>query len=143
MPLRDDIIAEARTWIGTPFLHQGRIKGQGVDCVGLIMGVAKAVGLPGVDQVLQDPRSHVYKERPAAGQLLKRLHSLLRQIPRDGARPGDMLCLWVADNPQHVLLLSYQRHVIHATSEKERVVEHLIPHHWWRRSAAFVLPGVS
>jgi hypothetical protein len=34
-------IAQARTWIGTPFHHQGRLKGVGCDCLGLIVGVAE------------------------------------------------------------------------------------------------------
>jgi len=28
---RQAIIAEARSWIGTPYLHHGRVKGVGVD----------------------------------------------------------------------------------------------------------------
>lgn len=30
------IIAEARTWIGTPFHHESRVKGAGVDCAQLL-----------------------------------------------------------------------------------------------------------
>lgn len=29
----------ARTWIGTPYIHQASLKGAGVDCVGLIRGI--------------------------------------------------------------------------------------------------------
>src|SRR5882672_3865378 len=36
MELQDQIVKEARTWIGTPFRHQGRIKGLGVDCANMI-----------------------------------------------------------------------------------------------------------
>lgn len=44
---RDDIVAEARTWIGTKYHHKGRIKGVGVDCGGLIYEVYKQVlGIP-------------------------------------------------------------------------------------------------
>lgn len=43
------IVAEARSWIGTPFAHQGRKKGQGVDCLGLLIGVAAALRLRGCD----------------------------------------------------------------------------------------------
>lgn len=49
MPIRQTIIAEARSWIGTPFRHQGRRKGQGVDCLGLLAGVAAALALKGRD----------------------------------------------------------------------------------------------
>ena len=41
--LRDDtasrIVAAAREWLGTPYRHQGRRKGVGCDCLGLVRGV--------------------------------------------------------------------------------------------------------
>ena len=33
---REELIAEARTWLGTPYHPEGRIKGVGVDCGGLV-----------------------------------------------------------------------------------------------------------
>lgn len=33
---RNEVIAEARTWKGTPYQHRGRVKGVGVDCGGLL-----------------------------------------------------------------------------------------------------------
>ncbi|MFP3017550.1 MAG: hypothetical protein ACEY3E_01265 [Candidatus Tisiphia sp.] len=49
-----DIAAEARTWLGTKYHHQGRLKKSyasngGVDCIGLIMGVAMELRLVGAD----------------------------------------------------------------------------------------------
>ena len=43
--LRTMIIAEARTWIGTPWKHQGCAKGRAADCLGLVTGVARGLGL--------------------------------------------------------------------------------------------------
>lgn len=44
---REDIVSEAKSWLGTPFHHKGRKKGVGVDCGGLIFEVYKSVlGLP-------------------------------------------------------------------------------------------------
>ena len=37
------IVAEARSWIGTPYLHQASVKGAGADCLGLLRGVWRAV----------------------------------------------------------------------------------------------------
>ncbi|MEP2470236.1 MAG: peptidase, partial [Paracoccaceae bacterium] len=36
---QSQIISEARSWIGTPYVHQSAIKGAGTDCLGLIRGV--------------------------------------------------------------------------------------------------------
>lgn len=42
-PLRQAVVAEARSWIGTPYVHQAATKGAGTDCLGLIRGVWRAV----------------------------------------------------------------------------------------------------
>jgi cell wall-associated NlpC family hydrolase len=36
---RDLVLAEARTWLHTPYQHKGRVKGVGVDCGGYIYQV--------------------------------------------------------------------------------------------------------
>lgn len=33
------IVAAALSWVGTPYRHQGRRKGVGCDCLGLVLGV--------------------------------------------------------------------------------------------------------
>lgn len=42
---RAAVIAEARTWLRTPYHHRGRIKGAGVDCVHLLIQVYAATGV--------------------------------------------------------------------------------------------------
>jgi NlpC/P60 family putative phage cell wall peptidase len=39
MTRRDEIVGAARSWIGTPYLHQASLKGVGCDCLGLVRGV--------------------------------------------------------------------------------------------------------
>lgn len=41
---REAVIAEARTWLRTPWLHMGDVKGVGVDCLMLLARVYGAVG---------------------------------------------------------------------------------------------------
>ena len=44
------IVAEAMTWIGTPYQHMARVKGGGVDCAQILIAVYSAVGLvPAID----------------------------------------------------------------------------------------------
>ena len=33
------IVAAARGWIGTPYVHQASVKGAGTDCLGLVRGI--------------------------------------------------------------------------------------------------------
>jgi len=46
----DEILAAARACLGTPFLHQGRIPGVALDCAGLVVAVAQAIGADYVDR---------------------------------------------------------------------------------------------
>lgn len=45
MITREDIVAEARTWIHTPWRHMGRVKGAGTDCCMFGLGVHEALEL--------------------------------------------------------------------------------------------------
>jgi len=37
------IVSEARTWLGTPYVHQASVRAAGTDCLGLLRGVWRAV----------------------------------------------------------------------------------------------------
>ncbi len=37
------VVQEARSWIGTPYLHQATVKGAGTDCLGLLRGVWRSL----------------------------------------------------------------------------------------------------
>ncbi|MEP1963156.1 NlpC/P60 family protein [Tateyamaria sp.] len=39
----NEIVAEARAWIGTPYVHQQAAKTAGCDCLGLVRGVWRGV----------------------------------------------------------------------------------------------------
>lgn len=39
----DDVVATARGWIGTPYVHQASVCGAGCDCLGLLRGVWRAL----------------------------------------------------------------------------------------------------
>jgi len=43
MACGDRVAAEARGWIGTPYVHQAACRGAGTDCLGLVRGIWAAV----------------------------------------------------------------------------------------------------
>ena len=133
---REMIVAEARKWLGTPFHHQGRVMGHGVDCAGLVACVGKALGLTCFDATgygrSPDPR--------AMGGILARE---LVGIPVPEARLGDVLWMAFDKEPQHVAIVT-DVGIIHATSAIGRVVEHGVNEIWRRRiRGAFAWPGVA
>jgi len=138
---RSQVLREARTWIGTPFHHQGRQKAVGVDCVGLTIGVALSLGL--IDESLAKSLPTDYRQHPDA-KLMKRL---LRQhmSPCWPPEPGDWI--WVAKIghlPTHLAMVASDSSVIHADAERKAVVEHpLRAAHLRMAKGAFAYRGIA
>lgn len=136
--LRSQVVAEARRWIGTPFHHQGRLRGVGVDCVGLIVGVAVALGIDVRDRA-------AYPRLPYRGELTRALAEQLVHIEIGEACPADVLELaWQpARQSMHVALLT-EHGILHATEEIGSVVEHRLDDVWRSRiRAAWRFPGIE
>jgi len=65
-PIRQQIIAEAKTWLGTPWHHEAKIKGAGVDCGQFLIEIYAACGVierPTVDSYPRDWALHRNEER--------------------------------------------------------------------------------
>lgn len=43
MTVSEAVLAEARRWLGTPYLHQASIRGAGTDCLGLLRGIWRSI----------------------------------------------------------------------------------------------------
>lgn len=58
---RQAVVAEARTWVGTPYHPHARIKGVGVDCAQILAAVYHAAGLvPELDLGAYAPQWHLH-----------------------------------------------------------------------------------
>lgn len=133
---RADVVAAARAWLGTPFRHQGRLRGRGCDCAGLLIGVAHDLGLSDFDFT-------AYGHLPHADTLRRLCDAHMRPIPIADARPGDVLLMRWVDEPQHLAIVT-DIGVIHAYASARKVTEHGMDDAWRRRIvAAYALPGVS
>lgn len=133
---REQLILEARTWLGTPFHHQGRIKGVGVDCVGLVAETMRACGLPVTDRV-------GYSHQPDGLQLLTAMMDHAVPILTEEMQPGDVLLFRFNVEPQHVAFMT-DIGMIHSTAANRRCVEHCLDQVWMSRLVAvFRLKGVE
>ena len=89
--MRDAVVAEAKTWLGTPWRHMQRIKGVGVDCANLPAAVYEACGVI----------EHVEAEYPRQWMLHRKQDRFIewilavggREIDEAGLLPGDLV-LW-------------------------------------------------
>ena len=130
---REQILAKAREYIGTPFRHQARLKGVGVDCGGLVICVVR------------DLRGKTYDytqySRQSGQWLLDHMRAGYREIPVADAVAGDVMVFWIRHRhiPAHMGLLT-ETGIIHAHDGVKKVAENPLDRFWLdRRMAAFDL----
>ncbi len=136
-------VLQARSWIGTRFRHQGRIKrsdahGGGVDCLGLIAGVARELSLTdGSGQPLSDFDERSYSKMPDGSYLCQRLDALMERVSLADMDVGDVVVFRLDHNPQHLAIVSPYNGdafgMIHAYAPARKVVEHRMDESWKER----------
>ncbi len=151
---RDRIVEEARSWMGTAFHHQGRVKKTekhkgGCDCIGLIIEVARALKIMGKDgRLLAEADVSGYGRLPDGQRLYRQLQQHLEEIPLRAVQPADVMLFCFDQNPQHVGLVSAygeEGHfgLIHCYLQVRKVVEHRLDAVWQEKYvAAFRFPGI-
>lgn len=142
MVTRADVVREARSWKDTPFHHQGRLKGVGADCAGLILGVAHALGLPSVDLA-------AYGRIPNGRHLRLHCNSAMDPISIEKMRPGDVLLLRLERFPQHLAFVVDGAGLnglglVHSYEQPGKCVEHGLTQEWHDRTVqAYRLHGLE
>lgn len=129
-PTGQEFVDKAREYIGTPWMHAQRVKGVGVDCVGLFICVARELGLT----TWNAPNYSRYF-RPE--DLYRDIDRFYDPVGCDGWIEGDLLVFQFRPGlPQHVGMFSWldkKPSVIHAYQSVGRVVEHELTSTWRRR----------
>lgn len=131
---RGQVVAEARNWIGTPYVHQASVRGAGCDCLGLVRGVWRAV--IGPEPVQPPPYSADWAE-PQGDEALWRA-ALAHLRPAAGDRtPGQVLLfrMRAGSVAKHLGILSAPDAFIHAYSG-HAVTESRLTTPWARRVVA-------
>ncbi len=133
MIARAEWIMEVRTWIGTPWVHQGRNR-LGVDCVGLLICPARDLGLTTFE-------SEPYGRSPPVEYLMRMCDAHLTKVKV--AVPGDILLMKLGRMPQHFAILVGPNRIVQARGDTGSVVETNLPGTWKRRVVAtYSMPGV-
>jgi NlpC/P60 family putative phage cell wall peptidase len=137
MTLHNDIVVQARTWLGTPFHHQARLKRVGCDCLGLIIGVVDELDLKDKHgEPLAAYDEITYSKEPDGAYLTQKIAALLDEVPIENAQAGDLALFNMAGNPQHLAILTdYENALgtIHCYAQARRVVEHRLDDDWKNR----------
>lgn len=83
------IVAAARGWIGTPYLHQASARGLGCDCLGLLRGVWRE--LRGAEPEAVPAYSRDWSEPQGDERLWRAALAHLSAKPVAEAAPGDVV----------------------------------------------------
>lgn len=102
-------VQEVREWLGTPFLHAASEKGKHCDCIGLIVGAARELGM-------ETPLLPEYGGLVPAEIMWQISSTWGIPIPRNPVQwqAGDILQISLRGNPQHFGVFSGENTFIHA-----------------------------
>ncbi len=134
-PTRRAVVAEARTWIGTPYRHQASLKGVGCDCLGLVRGIFRA--LHGAEPERVPPYTPDWAEAASDEPLAQAAARHLAVIDKSAFAAGDVLLFrWRAGlAAKHAAIASGAAAMIHAHDGAAVAEVALGP--WWLRRLAF------
>ncbi len=80
--MRNKVIEEAKTWLMTPYHHQGRVKGVGIDCLTLLAEVYERAGV--IDHVEPGNYSQQWMLHRSEEKYIKGLMIYCDEIERPG-----------------------------------------------------------
>jgi NlpC/P60 family putative phage cell wall peptidase len=116
---REAIVRAARGWIGTPYRHQGALKGVGCDCLGLLIGVWREIGggeAHDAASFRMPPYTPDWAEAGGRETLAEGLRKYLREVEPNEAREGDVVLFrWRKHLPaKHAAILTSPHTMVHA-----------------------------
>ncbi len=139
MTTRADIVSAARGYLGVPWRHQGR-DGRGLDCAGLVVVVARQLGLADHDVT-------GYSRHAQGFAFVEAFRAAMDPVPVAAMRPGDVALFADAVQPCHCALVSEKHgvlHLIHAHALRRQVIEEPYRGEWPDKvSFAFRFRGLS
>lgn len=137
MTVSSAIIKEARSWLSTPYQHQAKVKGVGVDCVGLIIAVGVKLNLV-PDELL---KIDGYARTPNPKHMQRIIEKNLDSITQADVMPGDIAWIqWRKGLPMHMGFISCyngKATILHALSTAGMVTEHTLSKEWSDRVLSY------
>lgn len=129
MERTEQAVELARTWLGTPYLHQACLKGVGVDCVGLIRGIYHE--MYGVEPPELIKYSADWGDSNGNEDMLIAARKYLEPVPLDQVDAGHVVLMrWQKHRvAKHSMIMTGKATAIHAYN-RAPVIE-IDLHKWW------------
>jgi cell wall-associated NlpC family hydrolase len=110
-PLRLAVLKEAESWIGTPFHHEARLKGHGVDCGQFLLAVYEAVGvMPHIETEHYPPDFHMHQSKEWYKGIVEQYADEIEDSPA----PADLVLFRVGRVYSHGAIVVNWPLIIHA-----------------------------
>lgn len=115
---REQIVAEARTWLGTPWHHDAAIKGAGVDCAQFLRRVYIDAGAVPAFEVEHYPMQwYLHQGQPLFLEWVAKFGHKV-----DVALPGDVLMFNFGRHAAHGAIVLDEHYMIHAQRVARKVI---------------------
>lgn len=135
-----ELVSAARDLLGTPFHHQGRLPGIGVDCAGVVVCACAACGYAIADRI-------GYSRIPNSAEFTRAVREHCDPVPLEALRIGDLMTFAFRENEQHIAIVSEITPVImliHAWEGVGKVVENSLDSTWrGRLRGCYRLQGIA
>ena len=129
---RQAVVAEARTWLRTPYHHMGRVKGAGVDCATLLAEVYARAGVVPTQVIpFYPPDWHLHRNAERYLDFILAQASEIDDLPA----PGDVAMWRFGKCFSHGAIVIDWPLVIHAYAGKGCVLEDTAKAVWLSRLA--------
>ena len=126
-----EIITEARTWLGTPYRHQGRTKGIEIDCIGLPICVAQVLRLKPAEFFLMIAKEYrAYSRASLGNSLYNACKRFVPEVLKSELQPSDIVLFLMDKELRHAGILTKNNTIIHAYAEVGKCVEHVYSKDW-------------
>jgi len=133
MVTRSNIVEVAKTYIGTPFHHLGRVKNIGIDCVGIILGVAEELNIV----LIVHPEFKRYGKASKQRPLLEYMNEQFIKLER--REVGSIAVSWYdiqTKNPSHLGIVT-PIGMIHTNGHLKITIEEQWSPKWTTRTVGY------
>ena len=118
--IRAAVVAEAMTWLGTPWAHQARVKGVGVDCAQFpLLVYANAGVFQPFDPGDYPSDWHIHRDEERYLGIVLSLGC--REIAEEDVKPGDLILVKIGRVYSHGAIVTKWPQAIHASLPDRRV----------------------
>ena len=119
------IVEAALSCEGTPYMHQGRKRGLGLDCIGVVTSVCDLLGYKYED-------FHDYSPIPDGVTLCRELAKWFDEVPDNDLLVGGVVVFNMATLPRHCGIITPYG-LVHCWQEVGKCVHHVFSKKWQRR----------